>query len=98
MMEDQVQEAWKWLRDNAAPVTVIGLIIAGVWAVYIRRNPPKSSEVGITLEQYTEALKRREKEVTKWLETVHDAERQVLLKEKDGIEAKLLNTETAYER
>ena len=83
MMEDQVQEAWKWLKDNAAPVAVIVPIIlaliAGVWAFYVRRNPSKSSEVNIPLELFTNALKEREKEVTKRLETVHDAERQVLL-------------------
>ncbi len=41
MMKDQVQKAWKWLKDNAAPVAVVVPIISAGWTVYNYIYHPK---------------------------------------------------------
>ncbi len=91
MMEDQKQGAWGWLKDNAPPVMVLVTIITSLGSIvlssYIYINPPTISNVTVGPEQFVKVLMEYKKEITKQLETVHEAERQVLIKEKNDIDA-----------
>ncbi|NKB64038.1 MAG: tetratricopeptide repeat protein [Gammaproteobacteria bacterium] len=81
--------------ESSAPNS--GMVINGDATSPIVHSGSGDINIGISLEQYEQGLRRREEEITLALTRSFDADRGILLREKAGIEKQLWDIRTSYE-
>jgi len=99
-----MQDWWKSLTHKQK-IALIVTIIAAIGGISIALNISISTgdtttqtiNIGLTLEEHEQRLKRREAEVRAELEQAHAADQHVLATELNAINQQLQDTQASYE-